>query len=73
MAVTHRRIISSTETFMQSHCRALFFFFFSFLLAVKSGCVVLVLQSFVVKTLGVSKKLIKILKSWRGVPQGTDV
>lgn len=71
MAVTHRRIISSTETFVQSHCRALFFF--SFLLAVKSGCVVLVLQSFVVKTLGVSKKLIKILKSWRGVPQGTDV
>lgn len=72
MAVTHRRIISSTETFVQSHCRALFFFF-SFLLAVKSGCVVLVLQSFVVKTLGVSKKLIKILKSWRGVPQGTDM
>lgn len=70
MAVTHRRIISSTETFVQSHCRALFFFF---LLAVKSGCVVLVLQSFVVKTLGVSKKLIKILKSWRGVPQGTDM
>lgn len=68
MAVTRRRIISSTETFVQSHRRALF----SFLLAVKSGCVVLVLQSFVVKTLGVSDKLIKILKSWR-VPQGTDV